>query len=140
MPSEKLELARALLSAESGAEATSSAANVAAAVDRIWVDLARHFARLIGDTGVHAVLERTISIASARWPWLIVPREPLDSGPRSLRGAFEGQTVATAVAAFDDLITTFIALLGRFIGDELVKRLLAEAWPAVFPFVPKESP
>jgi hypothetical protein len=132
MSSEPSTVARALLTADSGADATTSSARAAAAVEQVWGKLGTHFARLIGDAGIQAVLARSVTIVRVRAPWI--------DGTSSLRSAFEAQSVETCVEAFGDLFTTFTALLGRFIGDALVMRLLSEVWPTVFPSVPKELP
>lgn len=108
-----------------------SPANIAAAVDQVWTKLRVHFTRLIGDAGVQAVLDRTISLARMRSAWL---------APDDLRSAFEHQSVEVGVTGFAELLWTFIGLLGRFIGHPLVGRLLREVWPDVFPSVLKELP
>jgi hypothetical protein len=139
MPNTSTAVALTLL-ADHSAEATRSSAELGAAADEIWRQLTGHFAQLIGDAGVQAVIDRSISIARARLPWLAVASDATDPGTRSLRVAFERQSVADGIEGFGHLITTFIALLGRFIGDALVTRMLSEVWPAAFPSAPKESP
>jgi len=57
-----------------------------------------------------------------------------------LRAAMEVQDPHTARDAFVDLLTTFIDLLGRLIGDALVGQLLHELWPQLFPSSAKGIP
>jgi hypothetical protein len=127
MISDQTDIARALLRAEGGVD---SPANVAAAVAQVWTKLRAHFTRLIGDAGIQAVLDRTVSLASMRSAWL---------APEGLAG-FAHQSVEGGVTGFSELLWTFVGLLGRFIGHQLVGRLLHEVWPDVFPSVLKELP
>jgi hypothetical protein len=41
--------------------------------------------------------------------------------------------------AFVGVLSAFIELLARLIGDGLVRRLLHDVWPEDFPQVPKET-
>jgi hypothetical protein len=52
----------------------------------------------------------------------------------------ESQEPHTASDAFADLLSTFIELLGRLVGDALVAHLLHELWPELFPFPAKGPP
>lgn len=117
--------AQALLDAEGG-------------IDEIGAALARHFARLIGTAGVQSVLDRSIELASTRHPWLGGPRTDAPRTGWSLREPFARRTEPDGVAGLADLLSTFIGLLGRFIGEELVARALHELWPDAFPVTTKE--
>jgi hypothetical protein len=100
-------------------------------------ELARHLAQLVGEMGVRALFARTVADARSTYPWLAAT-SPIDPWV-SLRGAMERQDPRTIRDAFVGLLSTFVELLARLIGDELVKRLLHDVWPEVFPQVPKET-
>ncbi|HET7500338.1 MAG TPA: hypothetical protein VFK02_05020 [Kofleriaceae bacterium] len=105
--------------------------------------LSRHLARLLGEIGTRTLLARSAVVTSARYPWLAsaIPRTASASSPwAALRAAMEAQDPHTAREAFVDLLTTFIELLGRLIGDALVARLLHEVWPELFPPTAKGTP
>ena len=104
--------------------------------------LAKHLSRLLGETGVHMLLERSVVLASARFPWLRTTGdvEQTENRCSSLRHAMEQQDPGSITDAFVELLTTFVGLLQRLIGDGLVARLLNEVWPAVFVPAAKDTP
>lgn len=102
--------------------------------------LAKHLSRLLGETGVHMLLDRSIVLASARFPWLrAAPAEQMES-LSALRHAMAQQDSASIADAFVEVLSTFVGLLQRLIGDGLVERLLNELWPAVFVPAVKDTP
>ena len=122
--------------------AGDSAAHVAAGAVRACEQLTSHLARLVGEAGIRTLLARSAALTSARFPWLssTIPRTaPADSPWAALRAAMELQDPHTASEAFADLLSTFVELLGRMIGEGLVVRLLQEVWPGVFPDDVKET-
>ena len=132
-------LGHALLLAEAGpAGGFESSALVATSVERVWTKLESHFKQLIGDAGIRAVLDRTVMITSARVAWLVPPPPGVVGGAAYLRSLLEQQAPDAGVAAGAELLTEFVALLGRFIGDALVRRLLHELWPDAVALVSKE--
>jgi hypothetical protein len=101
-------------------------------------ELTRYLAQLVGEMGVRAVFARSVADARSTYPWLAVTT-PTDPPWVSLRGAMERQDPSASRDAFVGLLSTFIELLARLIGDGLVGRLLHDVWPEVFPQVPKEA-
>lgn len=129
------EIARAMVAAESSAEV---AANAVTACDR----LAHHLARVVGELGIRTLLARSVALTSAKHPWLAnaITRMPGEDAPwAGLDAAFALQPPATGIVAFGDLLSTFVELLSRLIGDSLVVRLLHEVWPEKFPDAAKET-
>ncbi len=129
------ETVRALLVAQAGAEAISSSARVAAAADQLWTRLAQRFGMLLGDAGIRAVQTRSLAIAVGRVPWLATAAVTGEA----LRTALAAQTTADALAGFAELIASLVALLGRFIGPALVRRVLHDLWPSVLERDEKET-
>jgi hypothetical protein len=112
-----------------------SSTHVAASAVQACEQLSQHLARLIGENGVRMLLARSAALASVRFPWLsgAIPRTASADSPwTALSAAMESQDPHTAGEGFVDLLSTFIELLGRLIGDALVERLLHELWPALF--------
>jgi hypothetical protein len=51
----------------------------------------------------------------------------------------ESESPAVATEAFVCLLSTFVELLARLIGEVLAARVLHEVWPAMFPSEVKET-
>jgi hypothetical protein len=112
--------------------AAGSSTAVAADAVQACEQLSRHLARIIGEIGTRTLLARSAVLTSARFPWLAgaIPRTAASDAPWAALGAvLERQDPHTASEAFVVLLTTFVELLGRLIGDALVARLLHELWP-----------
>lgn len=124
--------ARQLLASEGRDDATM-AARVARACERLTV----HLSRLVGLTGIRTLFHRSVVLASAKFAWL-VDGTGGKSGPGEdpfgqLHARIAPQDPETAVEAFVLVLSTFVGLLSRLIGKDLVWQLLHEVWPAVFP-------
>src|SRR4029079_16771552 len=107
-----------------------------AAIDGVQAceQLSQHLARIIGETGVRTLLVRSIVLTSARFPWLAsASAASADSLWGALRVAMSHQDPDTASEALVGLLSTFIDLLGRLIGDALLAHLLHVLWPELFP-------
>jgi hypothetical protein len=118
--------------------ASKVAARAVQAVDH----LTRHLAQLVGETGVRALLARSVALSSATFPWLTgtIPIVGLGDSPwASLRAAMEKQDPGTISEGFRVLLSTFVGLLGRLIGEGFVARLLHDVWPQDFPYAAKET-
>jgi hypothetical protein len=130
--------ARQLLASEGDASATT-ADRVARACERMTV----HLARLVGLTGIQTLFHRSVVLSSAKFPWLVDEAGgrggPGEDQFEELRERLAPQDPDAAVGAFILVLSTFVGLLGRLIGEELVWRLLHEVWPAVFPDAVKET-
>jgi len=133
------ELAAAARNRVAGDSATRVAADAVQACEQ----LSQHLARLIGEIGTRTLLARSATLTSVRFPWLAsaIPKTASADSPwGALRVAIELRDPGTAREAFVDLLTTFIDLLGRLIGDPLVGQLLRELWPELFPSPAKGTP
>jgi len=100
--------------------------------------LAKHLSALLGETGVELLLKRSLTLASARFPWLTEGETDRDASSQ-LRAALAQRDAAPLVDAFVTVLSTFVGLLERLIGAGLVDRLLAEVWPTVFVHVAKDD-
>ena len=110
----------------------NDARQVANHVTVLAQQLSKHLARLVGELGNRALFERSIHLAGASFPSLLVlPRAatPYDA----LRLCLEGEQPDTAMEAGISTLRMFIELLERLIGERLVATLLHEVWPANFP-------
>lgn len=115
--------------------AGDSSTHVAAGAVHACEQLTFHLARLIGELGTRTLLARSVALTSVRYPWLAntVPRAVPAGAPWVALGrSMELQDPHTASEAFVDLLSMFVELLGRLIGEGLVMRLLQEVWPEVF--------
>jgi hypothetical protein len=137
---EVADAARKLLAA-GPADGTSSK-DVADRAARACEQLSRHLARLIGDYGVTTLFRRSVALASTRFPWLSASTniEHEHNVCAVMRDAMELQEPAVTADAFAAVLSTFIGLLKRLIGEGLVDRLLSEVWPTTFPQAAKETP
>ena len=134
-----LDIAAAARKLVTGGSSTHVTANAVQTCEQLsW-----HLARLIGEIGVRTLLARSAALTSARFPWLAgaIPRTASADSPWApLSAAMESQDPRTASEGFVDLLSTFIELLGRLIGDALVGRLLHELWPELFLSSAKGTP
>ncbi|MBC8073480.1 MAG: hypothetical protein IAG13_34485 [Deltaproteobacteria bacterium] len=108
--------------------------DVATAAVQAFDKLTHHFSRLVGASGMRMLLARAVASVRPTYPWL--PRElttPADAPWADLRTALAEQAPEVAAQAFAALWSDVVGLLGRFIGDRLVGRLLRELWPQIFP-------
>ena len=95
--------------------------------------LMRHLARIVGEIGIIALLKRSIVLSSAAFPWLVAEPRVAGSPPiPALREALASRPPALAREAYLVVLSTFVALLGRLIGERLVRRMLQEVWPEAF--------
>jgi hypothetical protein len=117
----------------SDVERTGSAQLLAARAAELTEQLVRHVARLIGETGITALFKRSVVLSSTAFPWLTrAPRAPEITPIAALGAALAEQRIELAHEAFLVVVSTFIALLGRLIGDVLVRGMLQEVWPGSF--------
>ena len=101
-------------------------------------ELAHYLAELVGEMGVRALFGRSVAAARSTYPWLATT--PPSTPPWvALRETLERQEPSAIRDAFGGLLSIFIELLARLVGDGLVRRLLNDVWPEAFSRVPKES-
>lgn len=126
------ELALNLIAHHAGPNAGPKA--LAAAAGRIFDDLDRVVAPLIGDLGVDSLTGRALHLAAREYPCLELTREPDDASRpfAQVLVCLEQQDAAVASAAAAAVFATFTGLLGTFIGEPLTARLLRKAWPDAF--------
>jgi hypothetical protein len=116
------------------------AVKVAAHAAALCQQLSKHVARLVGDLGMRALFERSLYLAGASFAALRGTAIGQVEGPyEALRVCLERESPEQGLAAAAHVLTTFIGLLERFIGEGLVAQLLNEVWPAAFPTVVKEK-
>ncbi len=137
-PNEVERGARNLLAAGSGADTSTE---VAIRATRACEQLVRHLSRLLGGTGSRTLLRRSLHLASASFPWLGRAENHDDAEGlwAILRMRLEAEPPAVATEAFVCVLSTFVELLARLIGDALTARVLHEVWPAMFASEVKET-
>ncbi len=109
-----------------------TSASVAARAIATLEKLTHHMARLVGEDGILAIFRRAIALSARRVSWLATARVPVDPPWEALRAAIGERATAEAIDGFAVLVADLVELLGRFIGDDLVARLMSEIWPGVF--------
>lgn len=115
---------------------------ISALAARAIEQLTHHLAQFVGEAGVRALLARSAALASAQYPWLadtLSITTPVDDPWASLRAAMEQQDPRAIRDGFVALLSIFVELLGRLIGESLVWRLLDDVWPALFSRAVKET-
>jgi len=119
----------------------------APAADRVTRECERvtaHLARLVGQTGIRTLFHRSLILSSVTYPWLVDGTGgkggPGEDPFEALRKRLLPQSADAVADAFGLVLTTFVSLLGRLIGEGLVRGLLHEVWPTVFPDAAKETP
>ena len=141
MTVELAEAVRKLLAGPPGED--SSPKQVASRAIQACEQLSQHLAKLLGEKGVQALFDRSVVLASKQFAWLVTAKANPDGSMGStfalLGTLLEQQDLETATEAFVAILSTFLDLLGRFIGERLVDRLLDEVWPSVFPHAVKET-
>ncbi len=87
--------------------------------------------RVFSELGTDALLKRAVSLARADYPFL-----PTVDGPESLDhfgAVLDGVGASEAAGAAEAVFSHAIALLARFIGDDLTMRAIGEVWPSAIP-------
>ena len=110
---------------------------VAERATRACEGLSQHLARLVGEHGVNTLFKRSALLAKRHSPWL-ARSNPWGGAPRDapwgwLRRSLEQQDSETATEGFILVLSAVIDLLGNLVGEPVVRELIEEAWPAVFP-------
>jgi hypothetical protein len=101
--------------------------------------LSQCLARLVGEHGVNTLFKRSALRAKRHSPWLASSNPwggaPRDAPWRWLHASMEQQDPATATEGFILVLSAVVELLENLLGKGVVKQLLEQAWPAVFPQV-----
>lgn len=128
MPPALTQVARVIVTHEIGGEVDAD--RVAAGVERACKLLAHHLARLVGEAGIRALVERSLTLSRVQYPWLPGARTGTSDPPwTTLRSALQAQPPDAALEGSVVLVATLLGLLGRLIGERLVLRLVLEVWP-----------
>ena len=126
------QLALKVLAQHAGAAADAKA--LAAAARRVYDDLDRVSAPLIGQVGVDALTGRAFHLVQQEYPSLVNAREP-QQGERPFDQvifSLERQDPAVAIEAAGSVFATFAGLLITLVGEHLTASLLRKAWPGAF--------
>ena len=126
--------ARRLVAGEPG-DSSNVAERAAQACERFTT----HLARLLGQTGAQLLLRRSVVLASSQFPWLAAALTP-DDTLSALRTAMEQQDPDSIAETFVAVLSGFVGLLERLIGEGLVARQLDDVWPTVFTHPAKDLP
>ena len=104
----------------------------ARATSEIWLLMSAQLTPVIGGNGVDAILNRSLHLTSAAFPWLASSDERMDheSLPVRISMRLAGRDTFAAAQASSSLLITFIELLATLIGNSLTRRLLAPIWDA----------
>ena len=127
--------ARRLLAGEPGDSSKQVAERAAQACERFT----HHLARLLSQTGAQLLLRRSVVLASAQFQWLAAALTPGDT-VSGLRTAMAQQDPESITEAFAAVLSAFVGLLERLIGEGLVARQLDDVWPTVFTHPAKDLP
>jgi hypothetical protein len=128
--------ARQLIAPQPGEDGKDVAARAAQVCDQ----LTQHINRLVGETGVRTLFKRSLVLASPQHPWLAAAVTLFGAAPVSgtscgatLRPLLERQPPESTTDGVIAVLSAFVGVLERLIGDRLVYRLIHEVWPASFP-------
>lgn len=126
------ELALKIIAHHAGPNAGPKA--LAAAAGRVFDDLDRVVAPLIGHVGVDSMTGRALHLTAREHPCVLLKRghDGTDRPFAQVLVCLEQQDAAGATAAAAAVFATFTELLGTFIGEPLTARLLRKAWPDAF--------
>lgn len=113
----------------------AEAAAIAAALAEVLEALCRRFGVLVGESGIGAVLDRTLK---ERAPELALDHAiptPLRRWPDQIAQLRTSVALLPAPLALDGsaaVVATFVGKVCTFIGETLTVRLLEELWPDAF--------
>jgi hypothetical protein len=109
-------------------------AGLAAAAGRASDELARVLTPLIGGMGIAALAARAVHLAQREYAWLPETRRPEQTEGlfNYVRVSLEKQDPAVAAEAAAAVLSIFIGLLVRLIGEPLTARVMRQAWPDGF--------
>jgi hypothetical protein len=132
LPPASAALARQLLVAEAG-ETTSPEA-LAAAGERIYLQLRARLTVLLGATGFDALWARALHLAQPTFrSGDDTAADALPSSPSGFHAAVRGRTAAAVQHNLEAALASVITLLFTFIGEELGVRFIRQIWPDLPP-------
>ncbi len=124
----QLRIAHRILQQESE---TSGRGNIGEAVARAGKKLRERLGRIFSELGTDALLKRAVHMASTDFPYLGGAGGPGEI--ESLRLILDGVGATEAQEAADAVFGHVIALLVRFVGDDLALRAIGDVWPETVP-------
>ena len=127
-------LARRILDHEQGSPPHGSVGESAARASK---KLQQRLGRVFSDMGTQALLRRAVYLASTDFPPL-APANGADND-EVLSDALDHLGPTEAHGAANAVFANIIALLARFIGDDLALRALGEVWPEPVPVQPDDA-
>lgn len=111
-----------------------------AAANRIFVALGARLGRWVGGDAFDALLQRALAMSRGDHPVLEHVRWG-DAGPGGFEGASEGVTAEAVRDATAATLDALVALLGRFVGEDLAARLvLQDSQPSASDADPERKP
>jgi hypothetical protein len=116
-------IAQQLLAYEAGAGNPSEAKTPAAC--RVSEKLRRPIGTLAGASGFRVLLSRALTLAKAQVPGLGVVQVKPDGSLEGLSELYDDQTPEAGAL----VIAQLLGLLGVFIGENLMLRLVVDVWP-----------
>ena len=127
------------------AQAIHGAQRVADEAVASWQQVSALLSPIIGQNGVKALIQRSLSLCRAEYGWLTLAVNDAPTGVptgvptldefSALHAALARQTPAVAEAGARSLLQTHVDLLGRLIGPALTSRLIG----LVDPFPPTST-
>lgn len=124
-------LAARLLEHEAGGQ--EEAPQLADAAERICEKLYGELTPLIGIDGLTAIFARALHLVQAEFPFLQGGKVELQSAAclKGLHQSSQGLEPAEVRRGIVTFLASLVWLLGTFIGEAMVLRLIARAWPDV---------
>lgn len=96
---------------------------------RVLQDIRIVLSPILGVRGVAALLQRSLHLARLQYPWLADPLAGEDFvDVPALHASLTQQDQASTLAAVDDVLLSFHALLTSLIGAPLIERLFESVW------------
>jgi hypothetical protein len=113
------------------ADGASRAGDTAAGTDRLLDLVGASLGRLVGTLGYRMLLERALQRAARRVPLLSRASLPPPNAPSLtvLTPLLDGSSAADVECAGEALIAELVALLTRFLGIDVTRRVLLQALP-----------
>jgi hypothetical protein len=110
---------------------TGSTAGIADAVAAVWRRLMDHFGPLVGPRAAQALLARAVYVSKPSFEALDgVPTREVDGDViAGLVACLRGAEPEEALRIAASVLSAYVGLLTRFIGEDLGLRLLREAFP-----------
>ena len=104
------------------------------AASRLFVRLFDELAPLVGERGVIAVFARSTVHAKKRYDGLaklVITVDSLGAVGEALRKHFDVTSVDQTTRGAVELCATFLELMSRLVGQDLILQLIQRAWPDI---------